>query len=108
MEAALLEGCAMTREFRLLVELCHLSFGGDGKEASKLAGTADWDLLLTLARHHRVEGLAARAEAPMPERVRAELKQAAAAIAARNLRSAAEFRRLSDAFAAANIPLLFV
>lgn len=98
----------MTREFRLLVELCRLSFGSEGEEPSKLAETVDWDLFLTLARHHRVEGLAARADAPMPDRVRAELKEAAANIAARNLRSAAESQRLSDAFTAANIPLLFV
>ena len=108
LEAALLEACAMTREFRLLVELCRLSFGGEGMEACKLAETVDWDMFLTLARHHRVEGLAARADALLPEPVRAQLKEAAADIAARNLHSAAQSKRLSDAFAAANIALLFV
>ena len=98
----------MKREFCLLVELCRLSFGGDGNRTAELAKGADWEQFLKLARYHRVEGLAARAVAPMPGRVRDLLKHAAADIAARNLRSAAESKRLSDALTTANIPLLFV
>ena len=98
----------MTREFRLLVELCRLSFGRDEDRVAGLSKDIDWSLFLQLARHHRVEGLAARADALLPESVRDQLKHAAADIAARNLRSATESRRLLEAFTAANVPLLFV
>jgi hypothetical protein len=103
----------MTPEFRLLVECCRLAFaGGSGERASGLARTADWPLFVRLARHHRVQGLVVRSLAllpgSMPGPVSDELKSDAAEIAARNLRSAAESDRLAKAFAAANIPLLFV
>jgi hypothetical protein len=103
----------MTPEFSLLVECCRLTFaGGSGERAMGLARTADWPLFVRLTRHHRVQGLVARSLVSlprlMPGPVSDELKSDAAEIAARNLRSAAESDCLAKAFAAANIPLLFV
>jgi hypothetical protein len=103
----------MMPEFSLLVECCRLAFAeGSGERASGLARTTDWPLFVRLARHHRVQGLVARSLVSLPGlvpgAVSEELKSDATEIAARNLRSAAESDRLAKAFAAANIPLLFV
>jgi hypothetical protein len=102
---------AQCAEFRLAVECCAHSFASPAAAPIGALNDIDWRYFLQLVRFHRVEGLAwnALAEVPeVPEAVRTELKDAASAIAARNLRSAAECRHLLALFEAANVPLLFL
>ena len=72
----------------------------------------DWPLFLRLARFHRVQGLTWHALADfgleVPEQVAGQLRDDARAIAAANLQSAVESRRLLAAFEDADVPLLFV
>lgn len=67
---------------------------------------------MTLARRHRVQGLAWNALAPsadqLPEQTKAELAADARSIAATNLAIVAECRDLHAVFERSNIPLLFI
>ncbi|HVF82987.1 MAG TPA: nucleotidyltransferase family protein [Sphingomicrobium sp.] len=71
----------------------------------------DWDFFLKLAARHRVEGLVHKAlygRHDLPSKVRQRLLLQGQLIAADNLRAARESMRLQAAFAAAEVPLLFV
>lgn len=76
------------------------------------ASGVDWDLFLRVVGRHRVEGFAEdgirRAGVAVPEHVAKALAQAARGIVAQNLRYAAEAKRLTQRFAGAGIPHLFV
>jgi hypothetical protein len=63
-----------------------------------------------LLRFHRIEGLAWNAlSCPnVPDEIRTELSEAAAAIAMQNLETTAECSTLLEAFEAAEVPLLFL
>lgn len=67
---------------------------------------------MTLARRHRVQGLAWNALAPsadqLPEQARADLSAEARSIAATNLAIVAECHDLQALFERSNIPLLFI
>ena len=102
-----------TTEFQLLVECCRWCMtGGNGGEIRELAAQADWRRFLHLSRRHRVQGLAQRCirelGLALPADIAASLSEDAAAIAERNLRAARHSALLLKAFAAAQIPLLFV
>jgi hypothetical protein len=98
------------REFGIAAACCKSSFHGASDEPPiDLAGT-DWPRLLRLARFHRVQGLLWKrlASSPIPEHFSRALADDAAAIAASNLRAAAECRDLSASFEASEVPLLFL
>jgi hypothetical protein len=97
-------------EFALAIDCCRRNFRGAAPWRPN-AGI-DWQRFLALVHFHRIEGLAHKAlsENPSaaPRQVYEQLAQAAAAIAAQNLRAAAESRSLREGFAAAAVPLLFL
>jgi hypothetical protein len=99
-------------EFRLAVYCCATSFRGSDARPRLTAANVKWPSFLELARFHRIEGLGWNALASnglsLPDGVQAALAEAASAIAAHNLRMAADCRALLNAFNGANIPLLFL
>ena len=98
-------------EFKLAVECCRRCFRESAARDDSLASAEiDWDHFLRLVRFHRIEGLVwnALAGAQMPEPASQQLKTAASAIAAENLRSKTECRSLLERFERAKIPLLFL
>ena len=99
-------------EFRLAVDCCARSFAAAAATTRDIAlDQVQWPQFLRLVRFHRIEGLAwnALADAPgLPRTALAELKEAASAIAVRNLQAMAECRDLLARFEAANLPLLFL
>ncbi|MCA1653703.1 MAG: nucleotidyltransferase family protein [Sphingomicrobium sp.] len=104
---------AIARAFVLLTECCRQGLaGGDSDRLKSLAAGADWDLLLALARRHRVEGLAAHSLRPLtemiPSHVADSLDEAAVRIARDGLVTMQESRCLFEAFERAAVPLLFV
>lgn len=92
-------------EFQLAVQCCQANFRARAGAVAPPADV-DWDRFLALVRFHRIEGLAWNALGAQSEQP--ALREAANAIAARNLRAAAECGALAKSFAAAGIPLLFV
>ena len=109
-----LEQLALTRSaFALLAECCRQCFAGDNPSRTiELANGIDWDLLLLLARRHRVQGLVAKAlrrvSKIVPPAITAALSGDASRIAAEGLVIANEALRLSVAFTSADIPILFL
>ena len=103
---------AQSAEFLLAVECCARSFAPPPAAAPAVdLDEVEWPRFLRLVRFHRIEGLAWNALATisdLPDAARAELPDAASAIAVRNLQGAAECRRLLALFEAAKIPLLFL
>jgi hypothetical protein len=99
-----------TPELRLALDCCRRNFQGGTNEAIVSPSPIDWPRFLRLVRFHRIEGLTwnALSDTNMPAGVRAELSDAASAIAAQNLRATAECRELLHAFDAAGVPLLFL
>lgn len=100
-------------EFNLAVASCRWSFSGEGSgEISKLASEVDWQKFLRLIRRHRVQPLVNSAfsgsRLSPPAEVAAAISADSVAIAERNLRSAAESKRLLEAFAGAGVSVLFV
>lgn len=96
-------------EFQLAVECCRRNFAS--AHHRPLPANVDWAGFLRLARFHRIEGLCHRAlcrEETVPAFVGHDLRQEAATIAARNLRSAAESRTILAIFSSAAVPVLFV
>jgi len=99
-------------EFGIAVACCKASFRGATDRVSVDLPKIDWPRFVRIARFHRIEGLAwkylASSGAAIPRDVSRALSEDAAAIAANNLRAAAECRDLSAAFDGAGIPLLFL
>ena len=99
-------------EFALLLACSRWPPQPESIAALAAGAEIDWSLVLRMARRHRVEGLVSRAlgrsQVGVPAECAQPLAAAAAQIAAGNLAAAAEMARLSDAFAEAGVPLLFV
>jgi hypothetical protein len=99
--------------FDLCVACCRWpADGAANANVRALADGADWDMLLQLARRHRVEGLVSRAlqaagVAPSPD-VAASFASSAQQIARQNLMMAGECLALNRQFGEAGIPLLFI
>jgi len=93
-------------------ECCRRNFiGNEGALAAKPGADLDWPRFLALVRFHRVQGLVSGAlddRGPAPAGILDELSSDARAIAAANLRAAAESRDILDDFEAAGVPVLFV
>lgn len=102
----------ITPELRLIADCCRRNFGGGSPALVALDPGLDWTRFVRLARFHRVEGLVRNALGAvlggLPETAREALTSDAAAIAAANLRSAAECRRMLEAFTGAGLNLLFI
>ena len=99
-------------ELEFAIECCRHNFAGnDGAIAAKPRADLDWPGFLALVRFHRVQGLAWGAlgdSGLAPPAIFEALSNDARAIAAANLRAAAELRHILDDFEAAGIPVLFV
>jgi hypothetical protein len=96
-------------EFQLALECCRRNFRN--AEERVLTLDVDWPVFHDLVRFHRIEGLVHRAlrnEASIPSGIAEKLSDAAASIAAQNLRSAAACHLLIEAFEARLISILFV
>ena len=96
-------------ELQLAAECCRRNFRG--AVPRKLPQPVDWVHFLRLVRFHRIEGLAhlaLRDEEAVPRHIAEQLADAAASIAARNLRAAIECRSLLQAFEASGVRVLFV
>jgi hypothetical protein len=102
----------MSAELKLLIMCCELNFRTSLTGAAPEFGDVDWDRFARLAAFHRVEGLAWNALGSSKDRLSARASQllstAAGAIAAKNLYSATECKRLLANFEGGNIPLLFL
>ncbi|HKX91515.1 MAG TPA: nucleotidyltransferase family protein [Sphingomicrobium sp.] len=104
---------ASSTEFRLMVEACRWVFaGGDPGNVHRLCHIADFARFVRVVRFHRVQGLVWNSlwvnRAQVPTDAANTLSADAAAIAAANLRMAAEASSLRAEFDEAAIPLLFV
>ena len=95
---------------QLLIQCCRRNFVAGPSSAIEVPAGIDWKRFVTLARFHRVQGLAWNAlkEAPLAPEVREALSGDARSIAANNLAIARECAALRDAFEAANVSLLFI
>ncbi len=95
-------------EFALVIACCRRSAGRDAAVRACASVAIDWDLVLAVARRHRVEGLVHDALRPveLPPAIRAAFAHAATGIARANLAFAAAALRLHDGFG--DIPHLFV
>jgi hypothetical protein len=100
-------GCA---EFALLLDCCRANFAGHPDERLVPPAGLDWPRFVRLARFHRVEGLAwnALAHDTVSPDAAAALSGEARSIAATNLAIARECAGLAEAFARADILLLFL
>jgi hypothetical protein len=102
----------MSAELKLLTICCQLNFRRSVTGEAPELRDVDWDRFARLAAFHRVEGLAWSAlgssKHRLPARAAELLSAAAGAIAAKNLHSATECKRLLATFEAGNIPLLFL
>ncbi len=99
-------------EFLLLVRCCQWNFARTPAHARPdVPSDVDWDLLVRLARRHRVQGLTWNAlaqAAGVPDQAKEELSSDARSIAATNLGVAGECRTLLQAFEKAHVRLLFI
>ncbi|MBW0008393.1 MAG: nucleotidyltransferase family protein [Sphingomonas sp.] len=100
-------------EFRLAAECCRANFAGALPIlVARPTPRFNWPLFLDVARYHRIEGLVwnalSQADFAFPNDIHDDLSKAASAIAARNVTAMAECVELRDAFARANVPLLFL
>jgi len=97
-------------EFALLTGCCRCNFANSSGEPPKVGGAIDWRRFAELARYHRVQGLAwnALSKGDVPADVADALSADARSIAAANLAIARECSELSDAFAGAGVPLIFL
>ena len=103
----------LSQEFELVAACCRRPAGADADARIRtLAGGADWDRVLRIARRHRVEGLVwdglRRAAVEIPADAAGTLRASAERIAFQNLSLAVESLRLKRRFEAAGIDLLFV
>jgi hypothetical protein len=97
-------------EFQLAVRCCRSAFEKASLDAP--SSGFDWPRFLDLVRFHRIEGLAwqalSGASPKAPEPVMARLSDAAAAIAATNLRASLNSGRLLTLFRSAHLNILFL
>jgi hypothetical protein len=103
---------ALNAEFLLLARCCQWNFARLPEiERPAIPENVQWDLVVRLARRHRVQGLVwnalAKAEG-MPAKTREALSSDARSIAATNLAIAGECTALLRAFEEARVPLLFI
>lgn len=108
-----MSGFALGAELSLLIRCCQWNFvTGGGEQPLELPTDADWNLVVALARRHRVQGLVwnalSRQADRLPDHAREVLSFEARSIAATNLGFAGECRELQEKFEQAEIPLLFV
>jgi hypothetical protein len=100
----------LPRELELIAAACRAAYDCHAPRPS-FEGV-DGGRLMRFARFHRVQGLVWRGvrdrRADLPESVSQALAEDAAEIAAANLRSTAECRKLQQRFEAAGVPLLFI
>ena len=100
-------------EFSLLVRCCRWNFASaDPQSSPEIPTNLDWNIVVALARRHRVQGLVWNALAQhvdlLPNEAREALSSDARSIAATNLAIAAECHELRQAFEIAKVPLLFI
>jgi hypothetical protein len=93
-------------------QCCQWNFAGAERVPVHPSPQLDWPRFVRLVRFHRVQGLVwnslASAAADIPASAARALSSDASAIAASNLHSALECRRLAEAFDSAGLALLFV
>jgi hypothetical protein len=99
-------------ELKFLIACCQHNFRSSVAGAMPSLVGGDWARFALLASFHRVEGLAYNALASISGELVASasnaLSEAARAIAAKNLRSAAECKRILANFRARQTPVLFL
>lgn len=97
-------------EFVLALECCRRNFPSAVSGPIRPVAGLDWPRFIDLVRFHGIEALAwgALADADLPESAASILAADAKAIAAENLRAAAESSVLCSAFGTAGVDLLFV
>lgn len=102
--------CAQSKEFALLTRCCSSNFANASDGAPDVAASIDWKRFAELARHHRVQGFAwnGLSKADLPTEVAEALSSDARSIAATNLAIARECGVLSETFAGAGVPLIFL
>jgi hypothetical protein len=102
--------CAQSKEFALLTRCCSSNFANASDGAPDVAASIDWKRFAELARHHRVQGFAwnGLSKAVLPTEVAEALSSDARSIAATNLAIARECGELSETFAGAGVPLIFL
>ena len=101
----------VTPELKFAVECCRHNFAGNEGAIAAPPPGLDWPRFLELVRFHRVQGLVWKAlddSGTAPSAILEALSLDAKAIAAANLRAAAESRDILDDFKAAGVPVLFV
>ena len=103
----------ISRELQLALDCCRRGFSSrESRSDLNLNTGADLHRFLRLTRFHRIQGLAWNAIAPqraqIPSEVADALSQDAIAIAASNLASASEAKRLNSQFEKLGVPLLFL
>jgi hypothetical protein len=104
----------MTRpEFDLTIACCRSNFsGGSADRLGRLASSVDWAEFARLVQRHRVESLVNSAlkknDVPRPAEIDEALSTDARTNAERNLRAAAECKRIAEGFSDAGVDLLFV
>jgi hypothetical protein len=106
-------GVELGFEFSLLVQCCRWNFASaEAQSRPDVAPSMDWNLVVALARRHRVQGLVWNALAQradqLPEHVRNALSAEARAIAATNLGIAAECCALQQLFDQSKVAQLFI
>lgn len=102
----------ISNELKLAVECCRYAFSGEQRrELGDTASHVEWDRFVRVLRRQRVQGFASDAlrhnEVSVPASISEVLAAEARAIAAQNLRAAAECKVLLDRFCGAQVPLLF-
>lgn len=103
----------MNPTLRLLIACCRYCYGSLDRSAVRTAlDGQDAERLLTLARRHRVQGIAWKAlretGVALTDEVEQGFRRDVQRITGSGLRTAAESGRLHSAFASARIPLLFL
>lgn len=106
-------GQLASQELQLLTDCCRVNFAtADDADRPAIPKGLDWDNLVSLARRHRVQGLAWNGLVSqvdqIPNVAREALSADARSIAATNMAIARECGELLEMFQQANVPLLFV
>lgn len=100
-------------DFALAGACCRWTYSGEGADNLRaLASAVDWNEFVHACRRHRVQGLARHAlsglQVVLPAPAQVALAGDARAVADQGLRAAQASARLAEAFAAANVSLLFL
>ncbi|MEG3154974.1 nucleotidyltransferase domain-containing protein [Sphingomonas sp. RB1R13] len=103
---------SLSSEFRLLARCCHANFKSRITPGARPDHQLDWATFLALVTRHRAAGLAWHGLKSLgieaPQAIAVKLSAAAATTADHGLRAALLSGQLRDAFAARDIPLLFL